>query len=481
VNVRRVEPRNTPTVINAVFNAVNFWDGRAHDVFNGVNGAGPLDPTATILVTAGKSFVRQTVRIDHASLASQAVEPPGSHLEMAYSGRTFRDLARKLLALKPLALQLVHPHDSVLGPLARGKLSRGRLAGKPGLSIDYDDLIKKAFQPRYWEGKKKLDGYTQMEHNFSLFFGLAIQLYESTLVSDDSPFDDFMEGDDDELTAAQLEGLLVFINDGRQNDPIFGRIGQGNCVACHAGPELTSASVGHVAERGLTTVVETPELIFGMLVGGARTAFVDVGFANIGVRPTNEDIGRGEFSFGLPLARAAQSLLAAPFAPALPPCGGTDQLPCPENGRTAVEGAFKVPSLRNVALTGPYMHNGGQATLRQVVAFYERLGDFSNGNVHDLDPQMIHIDFVEKDEEPLVEFLRSLTDERVAEERAPFDHPQLFVPNGHPGDETATARCAHGLGACDVRLEVPAVGKHGREAAGLPPLGTFLGLDPLAP
>src|SRR5262245_60528449 len=43
-SVRRVEPRNTPTMINAVFNFANFWDGRAHNVFNGGSVIGPLDP-----------------------------------------------------------------------------------------------------------------------------------------------------------------------------------------------------------------------------------------------------------------------------------------------------------------------------------------------------------------------------------------------------------------------------------------------------
>ena len=37
INTRRVEPRNTPSTINAVFNLRNFWDGRAQDIFNGVN------------------------------------------------------------------------------------------------------------------------------------------------------------------------------------------------------------------------------------------------------------------------------------------------------------------------------------------------------------------------------------------------------------------------------------------------------------
>ncbi|PPK18758.1 cytochrome C peroxidase, partial [Staphylococcus haemolyticus] len=47
-NVRRVEPRNTPTTINAVFNFRNFWDGRAQDIFNGVSPFGLRDPNALV-------------------------------------------------------------------------------------------------------------------------------------------------------------------------------------------------------------------------------------------------------------------------------------------------------------------------------------------------------------------------------------------------------------------------------------------------
>src|SRR6476660_8912302 len=50
---RRVEPRNTPTMINAVFNFRNFWDGRARHEFNGVNPIGDLDPTARVLINCG--------------------------------------------------------------------------------------------------------------------------------------------------------------------------------------------------------------------------------------------------------------------------------------------------------------------------------------------------------------------------------------------------------------------------------------------
>src|SRR5437870_7907934 len=89
---REVEPRNTPTTINAVFNFRNFWDGRARNEFNGVNPIGDLDPFARVLLScvdsSGKwtdplgrcddSDPLQTVRLignlrlENSSLASQA-------------------------------------------------------------------------------------------------------------------------------------------------------------------------------------------------------------------------------------------------------------------------------------------------------------------------------------------------------------------------------------------------------------------------
>src|SRR5262245_34219177 len=53
--------------------------------------------------------------------------------------------------------------------------------------------------------------------------------------------------------------------------------------------------------------------------------------------------------------------------------------------RVAADGAFKVPSLRNVELTGPYFHNGGTASLMDVVQFYARGGDFREQNIDNLD------------------------------------------------------------------------------------------------
>src|SRR6202035_5797561 len=43
--------------------------------------------------------------------------------------------------------------------------------------------------------------------------------------------------------------------------------------------------------------------------------------------------------------------------------------------RVVVDGSFKIPGLRNVALTPPYFHNGGLKSLAEVMAFYNRGGD----------------------------------------------------------------------------------------------------------
>lgn len=84
-----------------------------------------------------------------------------------------------------------------------------------------------------------------------------------------------------------------------------------------------------------------------------------------------------------------------------------------DEGRFAISklsidrGAFKTPTLRNVALTAPYMHDGKLKTLKEVVDFYAGKGN-SNSN---LDPRMTRIELSGQDRSDLVEFMNSLTGE----------------------------------------------------------------------
>jgi cytochrome c peroxidase len=465
VNTRRVEPRNTPTVINAVFNLRNFWDGRAQDRFNGVNPFGQRDAGAFVW-KADKPQDLKPVRIslNNASLASQAVGPPLSHFEMSAAGRLFPELGRKLLNRRPLELQQVHLQDSVLGTVSRQPL--------PGLSIStYAEIIKKAFRPEWWQGEVNLapDGaepvggaadtigltelskalkkskkprptltaYTHMEANFSLFFGLAIQLYEATLVSDQTPFDDYAEGNKSALSEQQKRGLDLFM-------------GKAKCVNCHGGAEFTKATVHHIKNERLER----------MIMGDGGKAVYDNGFYNIGVRQTLQDLGVGGMDpFGFPLSESRLSKESGEkvFKQVV---GVDPNIKVKPDERVAAFGAFKTPTLRNIELTAPYFHNGGQRTLREVVDFYNRGGDFHEENINDLDPDVERLGLNNDEKEALVAFMKSLTDERVRRRCAPFDHPQLLIPNGHLGNQSMVTNDGTGK-AVDLMMQIPATGRNG--------------------
>lgn len=76
---------------------------------------------------------------------------------------------------------------------------------------------------------------------------------------------------------------------------------------------------------------------------------------------------------------------------------------------TGVRGAFKVPTLRNVALTAPYMHNGSLATLEDVVQFYAGGAGRANG-FPSVDPLLKGFELSAQEQADLVAFLRALTD-----------------------------------------------------------------------
>ncbi|MBI2851678.1 MAG: hypothetical protein HYX84_01045 [Chloroflexi bacterium] len=426
-NTRRVTGRNTPTVINAIFNFTNFWDGRASFIFNGNNPFGPADANAGVWFNESGGLVKRSVAIEFASLASQATGPPMDATEMSARGRTFPKLGKKMLSLTPLGKQLVHPGDSVLGPLSRATLQpNGKYVGN-GLNTNYAQMIKDTFQDKLWNSTALTpDGYTHMEANFSLYWGLSIQMYVATLVSDQTPFDRWLAGDVNALTDQQKLGFDAFENN--------------ECSACHGGIEFTAASATGAAFLNNFDNA----LIELMFVADGTRAIYDDGFNNNGVTLTTDDVGRGgntPFTNPLtgqpiPLSFSARALLQArnllPFlSPILDPI-------IPLTIRDNSNGLFKVPGLRNVELTAPYFHNGGTMTLEDVVDFYVRGGNFPTENAADLDPvvgqgiPLLQGKKAQKD--ALVAFMKALSDERVRNESAPFDHPELLVPSGDNPD-----------------------------------------------
>ncbi len=513
INIRRVEPRHTPSVINAVFNFTSFWDGRANNIFNGNNPFGPADPRPHLISNASGNLQAAELRIRQSALASQAAGPPLSDFEMSWRGRTWPKIGKKMLSLKPLGQQQVSPSDSVLGFLADTTTGAG-------LSTSYAAMIQAAFWPEYWDNTSEkvlfdadgnasfqpgtpqnTDEYTQMEANFAFFFSLAVQVYEAILLADDSRFDRFLEGNG-ALTQAELLGMNIFN-------------GAGGCLGCHDGGETHDNGVFLLQGRDPITDIPTPldqnPIAANELMQiSTGIALYDAGFHNSGVRPggnsdpaaldfllTSEDIGRGgltglggalenfSLSFGILGLQNLGSLSPAlpdflsPWVPPLPVgFQPTDTTPFPN--RVSNFGAFKTPGLRNLTLTGPYMHNGGLSTLRQVVDFYVRGGDFSTTNAMNFDTALLPIGLLRNDnalKDALVQFLMTLTDQRVANESAPFDHPEIFLPV--TGDAPVSPGSRTDLLAMSGDFErIPAVGASGRSAQGLPPLGTFLGLNP---
>jgi cytochrome c peroxidase len=465
INTRRVTPRNSPTVINAALNVRNFWDGRANNTFNGFSPFGRRDPDGGIWVTTstGGAATKVALALKDASAASQAVGPPGSNIEMSCGGRTFPNIARRVLDLPALNRQSIDANDSVLRDFPGG------------LKPKYRQLIQAAFQARLWNASQQVSlggvPYSQIEANFPLFFGLAIQLYESTLISDQTPLDSYLKGNSTALNQQQIRGMQTFI-------------GKGMCINCHNGPELTAAA---------TRLRLSPkEPVENMVMGDGQVAIYDNGFYNIGVRPTAEDLGVGGTDpWGNPLSftRQYRTIIAGNSVPdqfLVDPCKFAVPLPTatcdpistkPDTSfRDAVDGAFKTPTLRNIALTGPYFHNGSHATLEQVVAFYNRGGnrrgsDVTNtsgfgSNRSNLDPDIQPLGLNDQEQADLVAFLRDgLTDPRVVWERAPFDHPSLDLNHGHIGDTTRVPgpnQPSAPKRAPDILEKLPSIGSAGR-------------------
>lgn len=304
------------------------------------------------------------------------------------------------------------------------------------------------------DGDDDTTDYTLMHYNFSLFFGLAVQAYERTLVSDDTPWDRFRRENptatDPDLnpwtnTNPNHIGRLALFGAHLFNDRPRGPNNL-RCSNCHEQAELTDASV-----RRISAAVNGP-------VRNRDGNIIDKGFNNIGVRPTDNDLGAGAtdafgslshskrlFPNGAPIGQAFDgSVVSKGFG---------------------VEGAFKIPSLRNVALTAPFFHNGDALTLHDALTLYSRGGNVAPINtLEGVVVEPLGVANMTSDEtDAVVAWLETLTDERVLFRRAPFDHPQLFAPNGHTDecadndDDDSDEFCS----AEDEMVKIDAVGAEG--------------------
>lgn len=200
--------------------------------------------------------------------------------------------------------------------------------------------------------------------------GKAIEAYERLLVSRRSPFDVFAEGlragDGERIAAlspAAVRGLRLFV-------------GRAQCRLCHGGPNFTD---GEFHDTGVPS--RAP---------GA---------------PAEEGRERG-----IGLLRASPFNAGGPWSD--DPAGAAAQRLELLAGGPETRGAWKTPTLRNVARTAPYMHQGQLATLRQVLEHYSTLRGAVSG-AHHREAVLRPLALTQDEIDDLVAFLESLTDEAI--------------------------------------------------------------------
>jgi len=217
-------------------------------------------------------------------------------------------------------------HDSLWSQSVRPLLDPREMSASPA---HVAGVVRKLFAKEYQAAFQRPPAAPDEE--ILMDVGKALAAFQETLVSERTAFDEFRDGLEtgrhvSSYPAAAQRGLKIFI-------------GKGNCTACHFGPHFTN---GEFADTGVP-----------FFAGRGR---VDSG--------RHEGIKR--------LKGNAHNLLGA---------FNDDRERASATGTRHVElqhrnfGEWRVPGLRNVALTAPYMHNGSLATLRDVVRHYSELDE----------------------------------------------------------------------------------------------------------
>jgi cytochrome c peroxidase len=191
----------------------------------------------------------------------------------------------------------------------------------------------------------------------------AIAAFERTLFSGNAPFDRFIQGDVNALTDNQKKGWELFR-------------GKARCIECH---RYTAISPFFTDSNFYNTGIVTRGQQFSVLERQAEEIRVNLsGVANeLAHNPEFSELGR------FLVSRQPKDI-----------------------------GAFKTPTLRDIELTWPYMHNGSLSTLLDVVRFYNRGGN-TNPN---LDAKMRPLNLSDEEMNSLVEFMRALTSQDVLRE-----------------------------------------------------------------
>jgi len=231
--------------------------------------------------------------------------------------------------------------------------------------------------------------------------GAALARFERTLLAGDSAFDRWRYArDENALTPAARRGFELFT-------------GKAGCAACHTiGEQDALFSDFEMHRTGI----------------GLRAAHA-----------AGEGTRRVEIAPGVMLDFQADAVADASETPP------TDLGRYEVTGDTGDRWKYKTPSLRNVALTAPYMHDGSFATLRDVVEYYNRGGE--QGEL--LDPRIRALGLSSAEVDDVVAFLESLTGREAVSLAA-------MVAETRVGDVETSARCRRAAGTRRRKRSRPA-------------------------
>jgi cytochrome c peroxidase len=278
------------------------------------------------------------------ALWNQALGPPEAGGEMAGSRLAIAHMIFKKYRTEYDAI-FAPPLDPVLDP-ASADAARFPAKGKPKGPGEADGP---------WEAMTAAD--QDAVNRIYANFGKAIAAYERLLVSRQSPFDKFVAGDSAAISRSAKKGAKLFI-------------GKAGCIACHAGPFFSDHKFH---DTGIPQI-------------GEHVPAVDTGrFDGVAKALANEFNTKGKYSddpSGKPLDGVVQS--------------------------ESDKGRFRTKDLRQIAETGPYMHTGQFATLKDVLLFYNK-GGGSDGFSGTKDPLMVPLNLTDTEMNDIVSFLQTLT------------------------------------------------------------------------
>ncbi|MEW5988809.1 MAG: cytochrome c peroxidase [Chloroflexota bacterium] len=206
------------------------------------------------------------------------------------------------------------------------------------------------------------DSYPSYRHAL-----MAVATFQRTLVSQNVPFDAFLQGDQSAISAAAQRGYTLFT-------------GKGNCIACHDGALISDDSFHNLG------VPEYP-------------GFQDNPLVQITFRFQHWDKGVTEDVYN-----TATADLGLFYVTKL----------------DSDRGKFRTPGLRDVCYTAPYMHNGAFNTLEEVIAFYNAGGGESDNK----DPLLQPLNLTPAEQADLLAFLQSLCGDKIiveAPELPPYE------------------------------------------------------------